>query len=133
MLPPNEIAAASSKLTPAGRWTSAPSSAMVRYSAWQPIPKPDDANTASPTLNFVTALPTASISPASSVPRIGWRGPNIPNTGRAKRPNPAGILRERARQSPEETVLALTRIKTSSSFGSGLASSSMRTTSGEPY
>ena len=103
------------------RSSAAPASAQSsRLPQWCNIPHarqnraPVNANTSSPTLNRVTALSIASISPANSVPRIGWRGPNIPNTGRANRAKPGGMIRLRALQSPLVTVVA--RIRTSTSL-----------------
>jgi hypothetical protein len=92
-----------------------------------------NAKTASPTLNLETSAPTASISPESSVPRIGCRGPSIPNTSGAIGPKPRGIESDLALQSPDDTVAAWILISTSLRFGAGFAMSSMPTTSGGPY
>ena len=77
------------------------------------MPAPLYAKTWSPTLNLLTPLPTDSISPESSVPRMGIRGLEKPKISSAKGPNPFGTLRVRALQSPAVTVVACTLIRTS--------------------
>ena len=51
-------------------------------------------------MNRVTDVPMATTSPAISVPRMGLRGPRKPKTRRPIRPDPLGMTRLRARQSP---------------------------------
>ena len=65
---PSQTAAASSKLMPAGMCATGALSRMQTNSAW--APKPLTPKTRSPTSNSVTAAPTASTSPANSMPRI---------------------------------------------------------------
>jgi hypothetical protein len=71
--------------------------------------------------------------PASSVPRIACRGFEKPRNKRDSSLNPAGTSKLRTRQSPEFTVVARTRIRTSRSFGTGFSTSINCTTSGGPY
>ena len=131
--PPNDRAAASSSERLAGFGTIAPLAGIALNSAWHPMPMPELATTESPALNFVTFLPTATMSPANSEPRIRCRGPKRPSIGRASRLKPAGMSRLRTRQSPDDTVVARTLIRTSLSLIVGLVTSSIRTTSGGPY
>ncbi len=58
---------ASSKLMPAGLCASAPCSRTQMYSAFAPPLIP---NTSSPASNSVTAAPTSSTTPASSIPGV---------------------------------------------------------------
>ena len=81
MLVPSESAAASSKLNPAGMWASAPASRTQTSSAFAPERRP---KTRSPTANSVTAPPTASTSPASSMPTIRRFGARSPVKTRLK-------------------------------------------------
>src|SRR5688572_4571189 len=73
------------------------------------------------------------MSPASSVPRIGCRGPENPRNTRANIPKPLGTMPLRTRQSPEVTVVARTLMRTSPSFTSGFGMSVISRTSGGPY
>ena len=63
------LAAASSKVKFAGMVATDASSGIVRYSACAPNRPSIYPNTLSPTSKEVTPLPTASTSPANSVPR----------------------------------------------------------------
>jgi hypothetical protein len=89
--------------------------------------------TSSPTLKRVAEGPTASTTPANSVPRTVLRGPVMPKARRPNGPKPAGISRLRARQSAVDTVEARIRTRTSSPFGTGFGTSVTVTTSGGPY
>ena len=126
MIPPSQIAAASSKLIGAGMCARAALSRAQTYSAWAPDLMP---KTSSPASNLVTAAPTPSTTPESSLPRIG-----------RSRPQEAGedAREERVRcarkpQSDRFTVVATIRMRISSSFGTGLSTSASRRTSGGPY
>src|SRR5712691_10104122 len=68
--PPSQTAAASSKLMPAGLCAIRALSRMQMNSAYAPNLNPLLPKTWSPTANSLTAAPTASTSPASSLPRI---------------------------------------------------------------
>src|SRR5256714_14711889 len=125
-LAPSQTAAASSKLTPAGLCANGAVSGTQTYSAFAPdlmTPK-----TSSPTWNSVTAAPTASISPASSMPRIFRFG--------RRRPVKKRVTNSSAERSPlsvRVTVVAWSLTRTSSSLGTGCSTSSSRRTSGGPY
>src|SRR5712692_2256197 len=93
------------------------------YSAQAPRRRPVNAKTWSPFLNSLTALPTDSISPASSCPSIFFLGPLKPNAIRATSRHNRGSLRLRSSQSPAVTVAAWTLISTSLSLGAGFSSS----------
>ena len=104
------------------------------YSALAPNPMPTAPNTWSPTFNFLTSLPTDSISPAISVPGIVFSfGFLKPIQIRIGRPMRAGSLRLLSSQSPAVTVVAWIFIRTSSSLGVGLSNSRTSRTSGGPY
>ncbi len=75
--------------------------------------------TSSPTSNSVTAAPTASTSPASSMPRILRFGRRRPVKKRAK-----NGWAPRRRSRVRVTVVACTLTRTSSSFGTGRSTSS---------
>jgi hypothetical protein len=89
--------------------------------------------------HFVTGLEQRHVAPdgvddlrqLGSEDRLPW--PQQPERQPASRPKPGGMVRLRARQSPELTVLARMRIRTSFGFGDGLGTSSSATTSGPPY
>ena len=66
--------AACSKVRFAGLGASLFSGARA-YSAYEPLPMP---NTSSPGWNLVTSLPTASTTPATSVPGTGFLGARSP-------------------------------------------------------
>src|SRR5438874_6319741 len=126
---PSQTAAASSKLMPAGLCASGALSCMQMNSACVPnlnvlvVPK-----TWSPTPNSWTASPTASTSPASSVPRIRCFGRRSPVKKRLMNGLPA-----RTAQSDRVTVVACILTSTSCSLGTGCSTSSIRRTSGAPY
>ena len=82
-----------------------------------------EANTESPALKRVTFLPTASTSPASSIPKIGCFGFVKPNVIRAGSQNSGGTVKLRIRKSPALTVVACTLIRISLSFGAGFCTS----------
>src|SRR5215813_10743801 len=116
--------AACSNVTLSGFLTNADSETHT-YSANVPRHKP---NTASPGLNPVTVLPTASTLPATSEPSpviFGLRSP-------AKMRTMYGIPRIKC-QSTGLTEAAQTFINTSLSLGTGFSTSSIWTTSGGPY
>src|SRR5213594_3133814 len=110
-----------------------PFSGRQLYSAQAPRRRPVNAKTWSPGLNSFTAVPTDSISPASSCPSIFLLGPLKPNPIRASGHSQIGILNFRSSQSPAVTVAAWTLIRTSLSFGVGLSTSLSWRTSGGPY
>src|SRR5919106_5025482 len=88
-----------------------------------------DPNTSSPGWRSVTFLPTASTTPATSVPRTGVEGCRSPDLSRRMYGIPVTVT-----QSGVFTLVAPTRIRTSSSPNPGrptVASSSTR--SGGPY
>ena len=90
--------------------------------------RPRIPKTLSPTLNSVTAAPTASTSPASSLPRILRFG--------RRRPVKKREMNDSALRSPQSlrlTVEAWILTRTSSSLGTGRSTSSSRSTSGGPY
>ncbi len=125
-LAPSQTAAASSKVMPAGLCASGALSCMQTNSAC--APKPLTPKTWSPTSNSVTAAPTASTSPASSMPRIFRFG--------RRRPVKKREMNELALRSPQSvrlTVVAWILTRTSSSLGTGRSTSSSRRTSGGPY
>jgi hypothetical protein len=84
-------------------------------------------NTRSPAENDVTALPTASTTPANSVPRTVAFGFTSPEKNRTMKGLPA-----RKPQSVRFTVVACTLTRTSPSFTAGVSTSETRTTSGGP-
>jgi len=73
-------------------------------------------------------LPTASISPENSQPRVLFFGFLIPVNNLENLGSPFRNV-----QSVAVTVVALTFISTSFSFGSGFSISSILRTSGGPY
>jgi hypothetical protein len=103
---------------------------MHLYWACAPAENPVKPNTASPTLNRRTRLPTCSTTPASSMPGIRYflLGLLNPSTRRLMSVSP-----RRIRQSAAVTVVARTPMSTSSSPGSGFSTSSSCSTSGGPY
>ena len=125
MIAPSQTAAASSKVMPAGLCASAPASRTQTYSAWAPLRRP---KTWSPTWNSLTAAPTASTSPASSIPRIFCLGRRSPVKTREKN---GFALRQP--QSDRFTVVAWILTRTCSSVGTGRSTSSTCRTSGGPY
>ena len=131
---PSQTAAASSKETLAGLCVVGQDSGRHTYSACAPkwrrdTPKTASPKTASPGANAQTLVPTASTSPASSLPRMIARGRRRPLNGLATSGSP-----RRKPQSVRFTVVARTRISTSSYAGTGLGRSSRRrTSSGGPY
>jgi hypothetical protein len=125
MLAPSQTAEASSKVMAAGLCASAPRSPMQTYSACAPDRRP---KTSSPTANSVTAAPTASTSPASSLPRMFRFGRSKPVKKRVKNGSAS-----RQPQSDRLTVVAWILTSTSSSLGTGRSTSASRRTSGGPY
>src|SRR2546423_2905630 len=108
---------------------------MQRYSAYAPnltplVPKPW-----SPTANSSPPAPTASTSPANSLPRIRCFGRRMPEIERLMTviAGPLRRLASRVAQSPRVTAVARTLTRTSPSFGAGRSTSSSRKTSGGPY
>ena len=73
------MAAACSKVRPAGLWASLSSRAAVN-SANEPLPTP---NTSSPSAKRVTPGPTATTTPATSNPGTGFFGARRPKASRA--------------------------------------------------
>jgi hypothetical protein len=76
--------AISAKLRPAGTVAIDPSAGTDRYSACAPNAPSLYPNTRSPTAKDVTPAPTASTSPAYSVPRIVRRGRTRPTENRTR-------------------------------------------------
>jgi hypothetical protein len=85
-------------------------------------------NTRSPSEKLVTPGPTASTTPANSLPRIVARGWTRPVNARMKNGFAA-----RVPQSVRFTVVALTATRNSSGPTTGAGTSAIRTTSGGPY
>src|SRR5256886_3752865 len=132
---PSQTGAASSKVIPAGMCTIRALSRMHMNSACAPKLSPLVPKTLSPTANSRTAAPTASTSPANSVPRtrcLGWRRPKTRRLIKL-RARPLRRLASRVAQSNRLTVVAWTLTRTSSSLGTGRSTSSSRSTSGGPY
>ena len=77
--PETGIAAACSKVRPAGLWASLSSRAAVNC-ANEPRPMP---NTSSPGAKRVTPAPTATTTPATSKPGTGLFGARRPKASRA--------------------------------------------------
>src|SRR5262245_10251723 len=125
MLGPSESGAACSKPIPYGMCARAPCSRTQTSSAFAPPRRP---KTRSPGANSVTAPPTASTTPASSMPTTRRFGRRSPVKAREK-----NGLAPRKPQSVRVTVDAWTRTRTSSELGTGGSSSSMCRTSGGPY
>ena len=73
---PSQMAAASSKLIAAGMWVTAPAARTLTNSAFAPWPCTP--KTRSPTANSVTMEPTASTSPANSMPSVLHFGRRTP-------------------------------------------------------
>src|ERR1700730_10727045 len=132
---PSQIGAASSKLMPAGVCAIRALAGIVRNSACAPNFSPVVPKTCSPTTNSLTAAPTASTSPANSVPRIRCLGRRMPETRRLmnEMARPLRRLASRVAVSNRLTVVAWTLTRTSSSAGTGRWTSSSRSTSGGPY
>src|ERR1019366_8511915 len=122
------MAAASSKVIPSGLWAIGALSRTHTYSACVPNLHGFNPKTRSPVLNSVTATPASATSPASSVPRTRRFGRRSPVTNRAAKGVPP-----RSPVSVLLTVVAWTLTRTSSSLGTGCATSSRRSTSGGPY
>src|SRR5439155_27379221 len=93
------------------------------YSAQAPRRRPVAANTESPFLNILTALPTDSISPASSCPSIFFLGRLRPKPIRTVSCQANERWRPRNSQSPVVTVVAYTLTSTSLSLGVGFSTS----------
>src|SRR2546423_6360832 len=132
---PSQTGAASSKVIPGGMCAIRPLSRRHMNSACAPNPIPLLPKTRSPTANSRTAAPTASTSPANSVPRtrcLGWRRPKTRRLIKL-RARPLRRLASRVAQSNRLTVVAWTLTRTSSSLGTGRSTSSSRRTSGGPY
>src|SRR3989442_5532571 len=110
-----------------------PFSGRQQYSAQALRPRPVAANTWSSFLWDLTALPTDSITPASSCPGIFFLGRLIPNPTRKRSRHARGSLRLRNSQSPVVTLAACTLISTSLSLGAGFSTSLSWRTSGGPY
>jgi hypothetical protein len=105
------------------------------YWACPPPAMPVEPKTRSPALNLTTSLPSPTIFPANSVPRIrsfqGLPGPNISLAIGSM--DLVTNVKSRMLQSPVDTVVVCTFMRSSLSFGVGLAISSSRRRSGEPY
>jgi hypothetical protein len=84
MVAPSQTAAASSKLMPVGLCARGAFSRMQTNSAWVPNLSALTPKTWSPTASSLTAAPTASTAPASSVPRIRCFGRRRPLKKRTK-------------------------------------------------
>ena len=97
---------------------------VLRLSARSPRPK-----TSSPTANSVTAEPTASTSPASSVPTTLRFGRT--ESGEETREERVGSAERRSHL--RVTVVAWILTRTSSSSGTGRSISAGRSASGGPY
>src|SRR5438067_10202677 len=132
---PSQTGAASSKVIPAGMCAIRALSRMHMNSACAPKLSPLVPKTLSPTANSRTAAPTASTSPANSVPRTRCFGRRRPKTRRLikERARPLRRLASRVAQSNRLTVVAWTLTRTSSPLGTGRSTSSSRRTSGGPY
>src|SRR5207248_9391182 len=132
---PSQTGAASSKVMPGGMGAIRPLSLIEMNSACAPKLSPLLPKTLSPTANARTAAPTASTSPANSVPRTRCFGRRRPKTRRLikERARPLRRLASRVAQSNRLTVVAWTLTRTSSSLGTGRSTSSSRRTSGGPY
>ncbi len=130
MSAPKGTDAASANGMPGGIGETAAVSAIARYSAFAPrSPMP---NTRWPGRKRETSAPTASTTPANSMPGIGWRGPTMPKASRSGSRKMASARSPRSRASPEVTVLAWTRTSTSPRRIAGGGTSSTRSTSGGP-
>ncbi len=125
-------AAASSKVSPRGflmSWDAGTTVCSAKVPDVARAPAHDDPNTSSPGRRSVTFVPTASTTPATSVPRTGVRGPRSPDLSRRMYGTPVTVI-----QSGVFTLVARTRIRTSSSPTGGRSISSSRSTrSGAPY
>src|SRR2546423_6958962 len=132
---PSQTGAASSKVIPGGMCAIRPLSRRHMNSACAPKPSPLLPTTLSPTANSRTAAPTASTSPANSVPRTRCFGRRRPKTRRLikERARPLRRFVSRVAKSNRLTVVAWTLTRTSSSLGTGRSTSSSRRTSGGPY
>jgi hypothetical protein len=124
-------AAASSKVSPAGfliSWDTGTTVNSANVPAVARVLPHDAPNTSSPGPRSATFLPTASTTPATSVPRTRVRGRRSPDLNRRMYGTPVTVI-----QSGVFTLVARTRIRTSSSpTGGRSTSSSLRTRSGGP-
>ena len=109
MIKPSGSDAASSKLSSAGMWAIGPLSRTQVYSAC--APEPLTPKTRSPGANSVTADPTASTSPANSIPGIGRFGPAEPREDAAEERRRVAVAAVRAvdrrRAHPDEDLVVL--------------------------
>ncbi len=105
MVPPKGNDAAVSKLMPGAIMAMAPDAFNTASSACPPIRALVMANTRSPRAKRVTPSPMARTSPAISIPRTAWRGPQKPSARRMSGPKPPGTVPLRMRQSAAVTVL----------------------------
>ena len=117
---------ASANVSPAGLRISTDSGASA-YSAKPPISARLSPYTSSPTPNPVTSSPISSTTPAMSDPSVRCAGPRRPPI-RAY----AG-LPVRHSQSLRLSDVAATFTRTCPAAGEGMATSSTRRTSGDPY
>ena len=113
MSPPKTSVTASSNVMFGGLSAIASPCRSTAYSAWPPNLAPSMAMTSSPGLRPVTSAPTASTTPATSIPNTGCFGRRTPSPGAASSQRPRGTSRLRARWSAALTVLAHTRMRTS--------------------
>ena len=117
---------ASANVSWVGLWASADSGAIA-YSAKPPISARLSPYTSSPVRNRVTPCPTSSTTPAMSDPSVrrdGERSPPIrAYAGDPRRPS----------QSLRLTEVAATFTRTCPAAGDGTGTSSIRSTSGDPY
>ena len=125
---PSHSDAASSNVVPSGIVANGLLARMHMYSACAPKRPELTPNTRSPTANSVTSSPTSSTTPASSLPRMRHFGRSNPVKYRAMNGSA-----DRNPQSERLTVVATTRMSTSSGLGLGRSTSSRWSTSGPPY
>ena len=107
---------------------SDPASGTARYSACAPNRPSQYPKTRSPALNDATPLPTASTTPANSLPRTLTLGRMSPVNNRTMKG-----LAARNPQSVRFTVVACTLTSTWLALTAGFSTSAIRTTSGGPY
>ena len=124
---PSQTAAASSKETLSGMAAIGAPSGRHRYSACAPMSTALTPNTRSPGANPLTSAPTASTTPANSVPSTGCFGRSQPVKNRAIH----GVAL-RSPQSVRLTVVEWTRTRTSPGPGTGRGISARCRTSGGP-
>ena len=124
---PSQTAAASSNDRFAGMVVMGARSGRHRYSACAPMSLALTPNTRSPGANPVTSAPTASTTPANSVPSTGFLGRSQPVKNRAIH----GVAL-RSPQSVRFTVVECTRTRTSPGPGTGRGISARCRTSGGP-